>query len=52
MGKERKGGQDELQVDRSAAKFTSTSQEIPGCLDVVVKDVNHWLNLDAEVVGF
>ena len=46
------GGQDELQVDQSAAKFTSILQEIPGCSDVAFEDVNQWLNLDAEDVGF
>ena len=53
VDKEREeGGQDELQVDQSAAKFTSILQEIPGCSDVAVEDVNQWLNLDAEDVGF
>ena len=47
-----KGGQDELQVHQSAAKFTSILQEIPSCSDVAVEDVNQWLNLDAEDVGF
>ena len=46
------GGQGELQVDQSAAKFTLILQEIPGCSDVAVEDVNEWLNLDAEDVGF
>ena len=46
------GGQDQLQVDQSAAKFASILQEIPGCSDVAVEDVNQWLNLDAEDVGF
>ena len=46
------GGQDELQVDQSAAKFISTLQKIPGCSDVAVEDVNQSLNLDAEDVGF
>ena len=41
MDEEREeGGQDELQVDKSAAKFTSILQEIPGCSDVAVEDVN------------
>ena len=46
------GGQDELQGDQSAANFTSILQEILGCSDVAVEDVNQWLNLDAEDVGF
>ena len=46
------GGQDKLQVDQSAAKFTSIAQEILGCSDVAVEDVNQWLNLDAEDVGY
>ena len=46
------GGQDELQVDQSAGKFTSILQEIPGSSDVAVEDDNQWLNLDAEDVGF
>ena len=52
VDEEREGGQYELQVDQSAAKFTSILQEIPGCSDVAVEDVNQWLNLDAEDVGF
>ena len=27
-------------------------QEIPSCSDVAVEDVNQWLNLDVENVGF
>ena len=52
VGERREGRQDELQVDQSAAKFTSILQEIPGCSDVAVKDVNQSLNLDAEDVGY
>ena len=41
MDEERKeGGQDELQVDQSAANFISILQEIPGCSDVAVAVVN------------
>ena len=52
VDKEREGRQDKLQVDQCAAKLTSILQEIPGCSDVAVEDVNQRLNLDPEDVGF
>ena len=41
-----------MEVDQSAHSFTSISQEIPGCSDVAVEDLNQWLDVNAKDVGF
>ena len=50
MAEEREGGGED---DLSAASFTPPIfQEILGCANVSVGDVNQWLDVDAEDVGF
>ena len=44
--------EDDLEVDQFVGSSTSILQEIPACLDVAIEDVNQWLDVDTEDVGF